>query len=155
MENKMKKYLYLLFVAFLATMPFAITSCGDDEDEPNSTTGKYELTINNKKYSFNKALPNGSAYDYTCIVSNNNDMLTFSIYNWDKVVTGTALTNKNFNLGWNSDKAVIGFPTSNTTVKVTAKDNQFVTISFKNAKFEDLTGSELFTVNGTVKLPLK
>ena len=32
-EVKMKKYLQLLFVALFATMSFALTSCGDDDDE--------------------------------------------------------------------------------------------------------------------------
>lgn len=35
----MKKYLYLLFVALFATMSFSLTSCGDDDDEPNGGNG--------------------------------------------------------------------------------------------------------------------
>ena len=31
----MKKYFYLFFVALFATMSFALTSCSDDDDEPN------------------------------------------------------------------------------------------------------------------------
>ena len=50
----MKKYLYFLFVALFATMSFALTSCGDD-DEPNDPTtgnGNSALTIDGTKYSF-------------------------------------------------------------------------------------------------------
>lgn len=39
-------------------------------------------------------------------------------------------------------------------VKVTAKDNKNVTISFNNAKFEDMMGTASFTVNGTITLPI-
>ena len=35
----MKKYLYLLFVAIFATLSFSLTSCGDDDDEPNGGNG--------------------------------------------------------------------------------------------------------------------
>lgn len=31
----MKKYFYLFFVALFATMSFTLTSCSDDDDEPN------------------------------------------------------------------------------------------------------------------------
>lgn len=33
--KKMKKYFYLFFVALFATMSFTLTSCSDDDDEPN------------------------------------------------------------------------------------------------------------------------
>ncbi len=151
----MKKYLYLLFVAMFASMTFALTGCSDDDDEPTSSNGKYELTIDGKKYSFDRALPNDSGTDYACMLYDNDNILSFSISGWDKVVKGTALTDKNFILGWNSNKAVIGKPAANTSVKVTARDLQSVTISFNNAKFEDGLGIESFTVNGTVTLPLK
>lgn len=38
----MKKYLYFLLVALFATMSFALTSCGDDDDEP---TGSEKIEI--------------------------------------------------------------------------------------------------------------
>ena len=46
----MKKYLSLLFVALFATMSFALTSCGDDNDEPDGGNGKASLTINGQGY---------------------------------------------------------------------------------------------------------
>lgn len=46
----MKKYLSLLFVALLATLPFALTSCGDDNDEPDGGDSKASLTINGQGY---------------------------------------------------------------------------------------------------------
>lgn len=46
----MKKYLSLLFVALFATMSFALTSCGDDNDEPDGGNSKASLTINGQGY---------------------------------------------------------------------------------------------------------
>lgn len=142
-------------VAIFATMTFSLTSCGDD-DEPNyPTAGKMELTIDGKKYTFTNALPpNVSGSEYSCLVYDNDNGLMFSIYGWDEVEKGTALTVENFTLTWSTDNAIIGMPTSSTTVKVTAKDSKNVTISFNNAKFEDMRGYESFTVNGTITLPI-
>lgn len=46
----MKKYLHLLLVALFATMSFALTSCGDDDDEPDGGNGSASLTINGQGY---------------------------------------------------------------------------------------------------------
>lgn len=46
----MKKYLQLLLVALFATMLFALTSCGDDNDEPNGGDSNAALTINGQGY---------------------------------------------------------------------------------------------------------
>lgn len=46
----MKKYLSLLFVALFATMSFALTSCGDDKDEPDGGNSNASLTINGQGY---------------------------------------------------------------------------------------------------------
>ena len=151
----MKKYLYFLFVALFATMSFALTSCGDDEDEPNDpTTGKMELSIDGKKYVFNHPMANINDDQYFCMVSNDDCELLFSIYGWDEVSKGTALTDENFALTWSTNRAIIGMPTSSSSAKVTSKDSKNITISFNNAKFEDMMGIESFTVNGTITLPL-
>lgn len=152
----MKKYFYFLFVAFFATMSFALTSCGDDDDEPNDpTTGKMELTIDGQKYIFSHPMVNVNGDQYFCMVSNDDCELAFSIYGWDEVSKGTALTDENFTLTWSTDEAIIGMPTSNSSVKVNSKDSKSITISFNNAKFEDMRGYESFTVNGSITLPIK
>lgn len=151
----MKKYLYFLFVALFATMSFALISCGDDDDEPNDpSSGKMELTIDGNKYVFTHTMANVNGDDYSCLVYNDDNELNFSIYGWDEIVKGSFLTDENFTLTWDTDEAIIGMPTSSTTVKVTAKDSKNVTISFNNAKFEDMMGTASFTVNGTITLPL-
>lgn len=151
----MKKYFYLFFVALFATMSFTLTSCSDDDDEPNApTTGKMELTIDGKKHIFTNAMPGVNGDEYSCLIYNNDNELNFSIYEWDEVQKGTALTDENFTLTWSTDEAIIGMPTSNASVKVIAKDSKNVTISFNNAKFEDMRGFESFTVNGAITLPI-
>ena len=99
-------------------------------------------------------MPDVNGDTYSCLVYNDDNQLNFSIYGWDEVVKGTALTEENFTLTWSTDKAIIGMPTSSTAVKVTAKDNKNITISFNNAKFEDMMGYKSFTVNGTITLPI-
>ncbi len=152
----MKKYFYFLFVALFASMSFALSSCGDDDDEPNNpSTGKMELTIDGKKHVFTNAMPNVSGNEYSCLVYNNDNELNFSIYHWDNVAKGSYLTDENFTLTWDTDEAIIGMPTSNTSVKVDVKDSKNITISFNNAKFEDMMGYESFIVNGSITLPIK
>lgn len=151
----MKKYLYFLFVALFATMSFALTSCGDDDEPNDPSTGKMELTIDGKKYAFTNAMPNVNGSEYTCLVYNNDHQLNFSIYGWEDVKKGTTLTDENFTLTWSTDNAIIGMPTSDNSVKVTAKDSKNITISFNSAKFEDMKGYESFTVNGTITLPIQ
>lgn len=151
----MKKYFYCVFVALFATMSFALISCSDDDDEPNDpTTGKMELTIDGQKYVFTHTLAGVNGDDYSCLVYNDDNELNFSIYGWDEVVKGSALTDENFTLTWSTDEAIIGMPTSNTSVKVTEKNSKSVTISFNNATFEDMRGFESFIVNGTITLPI-
>lgn len=150
----MKKYLYLLFVALFATMSFALTSCGDDDDEPNDpTTCKMELTIDGQKYAFGNPMANVDGDQYYCLVSNNDCSLGFLILNWDEVSTGTLLTDENFELNWTTDEAIMAVPSSNTSVKVKEKTNKSITITFNNAKFD--ARYEYFTVNGTITLPIK
>ncbi|GFI33620.1 hypothetical protein IMSAGC014_00103 [Bacteroidaceae bacterium] len=154
-KQKMKKYFYLFFVALFATMSFALTSCSDDDDEPNDpNNGKMELTIDGKKHVFTNTMADVNGNDYSCLVYNNDNELNFSIYGWDEVVKGSALTDENFTLTWSTDEAIIGMPTSNTSVKVTEKNSKNVTISFSNATFEDMRGFESFIVNGTITLPI-
>lgn len=150
----MKKYLYFLFVAIFATMSFALTSCGDDEEPNDPSTGKMELTIDGKKYVFTHTMANVNGDVYSCLVYNDDNELNFSIYGWDEIVKGSSLTDENFTLTWDADEALIGMPVSQTSVKVTAKDSKNVTISFNNAKFEDMMGTSSFTVNGTITLPI-
>lgn len=150
----MKKYLYFLFVAIFATMSFALTSCGDDDEPNDPSTGKMELTIDGKKYVFTHTMANVNGDVYSCLVYNDDNELNFSIYGWDEIVKGSSLTDEIFSLTWDADEAIIGMPTSQTSVKVTAKDSKNVTISFNNAKFEDMMGTSSFTVNGTITLPI-
>lgn len=61
----MKKHLSLFFVALLATMSFALTSCGDDNDEPDGGDSKASLTINGQGYKEHSSTgANSTVTDY-------------------------------------------------------------------------------------------
>lgn len=61
----MKKYLSLLFVALFATISFALTSCGDDNDEPDGGDSKASLTINGQGYKEHSSTgANSTVTDY-------------------------------------------------------------------------------------------
>ena len=59
----MKKYLYLLFVALFATMSVALTSCGDDDDDPANPSTNSSLTINGVKYRANNVVTWDGSWD--------------------------------------------------------------------------------------------
>lgn len=61
----MKKYLSLLFVALFATISFALTSCGDDNDEPDGGDSKASLSINGQGYKEHSSTgANSTVTDY-------------------------------------------------------------------------------------------
>lgn len=49
----MKKYLWLLMVAVFAALPFALTSCGDDDNDDDDTLSSVygKLNVNGKDYA--------------------------------------------------------------------------------------------------------
>ena len=65
----MAKYLKLFMVALFATMSFALTSCGDDDDEPDgpdkieSTNSQYTFKFNNKTYYYGYKLNFANLFD--------------------------------------------------------------------------------------------
>lgn len=81
----MKKYFYLLMVAFFATMSFALTSCGDDDDEPNDGNGKgivsCDITVNGTKLNARVISADYNNGELSIMVNNSfsgaEDMLIF------------------------------------------------------------------------------
>ncbi len=171
----MKKYLYLTIVALLATMSFALTSCGDDDDEPNGgSKGKFELTIDGTKHEFTRCAGslNGSqnTYNWDLEYGDYPDGATFSItiYGWDEVVEGQYFTYNDVIWGEGADPTGIdvawfppkggvvlgGITPSGNKIKVVAKTSKTITLSFDDATFESMSGDSV-TVDGTVTLPVK
>lgn len=167
----MKNYFYLFFVALFATMSFALTSCGDD-DEPNATKAKGELTIDGTKYTFDifSGGPNDSWENaYLCLLwskSNEDYGLLFSIANWDKVKNGFTWSASNYNevdsylsVTWSESEAKIGSGPVSGSVKLVELNttSNKVTVSFDKAKFEYYDGSFInlasFIIDGTITMP--
>ena len=59
----MAKYLKLFMVALFTTMSFALTSCGDDEDDDVSFGNRGTISINNVKYDIDKYMTYDGKWD--------------------------------------------------------------------------------------------
>lgn len=155
----MERYIKLLFVALFATMSFALTSCGGDDDEPDANNSKGELTIDGKKYSFDIMMGDVNDNTFSCLAWNSKDedhMLMINIYEWSSANKNTVLTFDNFEVTWgHEDGVILGHPTADGATKIVSKDSKGITLQFNNATFEDIRGeNKSFTVNGTITLPI-
>ena len=151
-------------VALFATMSFALTSCGDDDDDVKGASA--ELTIDGKKYVFNYISSNldlDTYPDYGCSVWNQDVLLSISIHSWEDICNGYTWTPSahhdvddcDISLGWG--EAVVGSTLVAGSVKVNSIDEKGnkITLTFNQAKFEDWYGNNFeFTVNGTITLPI-
>lgn len=164
----MKKYLYFLFVALFATMSFALTSCGDDDDEPNDPTtgnGNSELTIDGFKYSFEYWNSRTfERYDkrtaFECDLRDEEGQhLTFTIYDWDEASTGTVFTNGNDIAVWwdGSEDDTCGdmnYTIASGSVKIENlnKEAKKISLSFNNVKYSCKRHNTSFTINGKISV---
>lgn len=158
----MKKYLYLFFVALFATMSVALTSCGDDDDEP-SAGGKYScnLTVNGSKFP-SKTLAgeiwNHNGFDAITVwvndATNENGYVIFEVTN----VNATDGTNVSDDCSLDVDFGelfLMGGEVKSGSVTVSKIDREAktMTITFNNATFSSPMGDDA-TVNGTLTTPL-
>lgn len=166
----MKKYLYLLFVALFATISFSLTSCGDDDYEPNNegnTTSS--LTINGKKYGFNDFFTQlQKRYDNRMMLwcqiddSEGND-LDINLYNWDSITEGYVYSpnNEDIAISWDADDdsscghLIYGLTSGSVKVVSIKKDANLVTVSFNNAKFVCDQDNSTTTINGNLTMPIE
>lgn len=158
----MKKYFQLLMVALFATMSFALTSCGDDDDEP-SAGGKFScnLTVNSSKFS-SKTIAgeiwNHNGFDAITVwvndVTNENGYVIFEVTN----VNATDGTNVSDDCSLDVDFGelfLMGGEVKSGSVAVSKidRDAKTMTITFNNATFSSPMGDDA-TVNGTLTTPL-
>lgn len=162
----MKKYLYSLMIALLASMSFALTSCGDDDDEPNVNNGK--VTINYEESAVGTVTVEVIQSDYQQISSNRGNT-TYSAtleddgsYSYlqfttvdkaDEISKGQTLSVHaiNFTAGQTSAH----YFTDDYSGKVTVADVQGdrITLSFANFKFNrelDNGEEQAITINGNI-----
>lgn len=160
----MKKYLYLLFVAMFATMSFALTSCGDDDDEP-SARGKYScnLTVNGTKFpakTIAGEVWNHNGFDALTVWVNdatNEKYLIFETTEIDGLADGVNITDDcSIDLSLGDDVFVMGAEAKSGSVTVTNVDlnSKSITVQFSNAKFSSPMGGDI-TLNGSFTSPLK
>lgn len=159
----MKKYLYLLFVAMFATISVALTSCGDDDNEP-SAGGKYacNLTVNGIKLP-SKTIAgeiwshNGfSALTVWVNDATNENYLIFETTDIDGLTDGVNITDDcSIALSLGDDVFVMGAVAKSGSVTVSNVDlsAKTITVQFSNAKFSSPMGGDV-TVNGTFTSPL-
>lgn len=158
----MKKYLYLFFVALFATMSVALTSCGDDDDEP-SAGGKYScnLTVNGSKFpskTIAGEIWNHNGFDAITVwvndATNENGYVIFEVTN----VNATDGTNVSDDCSLDVDFGelfLMGGEVKSGSVTVSKIDREAktMTITFNNATFSSPMGDDA-TVNGTLTTPL-
>lgn len=158
----MKKYLYLLFVALFATMSVALTSCGDDDDEP-SAGGKYScnLTVNGSKFpskTIAGEIWNHNSFDAITVwvndATNENGYVIFEVTN----VNATDGTNVSDDCSLDVDFGELFLmggevKSGSVTVSKIDRDAKTMTITFSNATFSSPMGDDA-TVNGTLTTPL-
>ena len=149
-------------VALFATMSFALTSCGDDDDEP-SAGGKYScnLTINGSKFpskTIAGEIWNHNGFDAITVwvndATNKNGYVIFEVTN----VNATDGTNVSDDCSLDVDFGelfLMGGEVKSGSVTVSKIDREAktMTITFNNATFGSPMGDDA-TVNGTLTTPL-
>ena len=165
----MKKYFQLLFVALFATMSFALTSCGDDNDEPDNGNGKSSFTVNGQAYAVavtptftNVTSQNRSQINFEVRPSKSDESDIFPLVNVNiesdvlstPVSEGAKLSIKDNNSTYAEMITGIMEVTRYTeyksgSVTVESASSTKVTLKFDNVKFADANGATI-TLNGTI-----
>lgn len=133
----MAKYIKLLMVALFATMTFALTSCGDDDDEPSTANivGTWKISagasvdLGIKQYvQFKK---NGGCTE----VDIDEDSITIMEGSWELRGSTLLMTNHDEELG-------IDIPTESEVWKLTDSELVLVTLGFKQT-YKKVADSEI------------
>jgi hypothetical protein len=162
----MKKYLYLFFVALFATMSFTLTSCGDDDDEPNGGNDyKSSFTINGTAFGTND--------DWAWVQNiESQDVATFQAqlstskgeYPWVEMTIdtkavkesskGQSLTIKNAKVKYFTaqSSATTFDEVEGGSILVQDVNSSAITLKFNDYKLSD--GSNTLTLNGVLKFEL-
>ena len=162
----MKKYLYLLIVALFATMSFTLTSCGDDNDEPNGgNDSKSSFTINGTAFGTNDDwawVQNLEAQDvatFQAQLSTSNGE-----YPWVEMTIDTKavkdsskgqsllITNAKVKYFTAQSSATIYDEEEGGSVIVQDITSSTITLKFNNYKLSD--GSNTLALNGVLKFDL-
>ena len=160
----MKKYLKFLFVALFATMTFAFTACGDDDDEPDGGSNNKgivgELTIDGNKTSFYYIVGDNEAdlheYDYSAdLLRKDGEILNFQIYeDIFKFSKGQDLSNHVTVVATFVNGFLGGNNLESGSITLTDIDSKYITLTFNKAAVKNYSSNKILTIDGTVKLPI-
>ena len=154
-------------VALFATLTFALTSCGDDddEDESNLGNGNSGLIIDGTKYSFEfwnyrifEQSNNHTAFECN-LRANDGKELTFTIYDWDNTKSGTVFTaGDEIAVWWDGAEydacGDMNYTIAAGSVKIETlnKNAKKLSLSFNNVKYSCKRHNTSFTLNGKISL---
>lgn len=167
----MKKYLYLFFVALFATMSFSLTSCGDDDKDPNEPNGGQTtstLTINGKKVAFDSYFTQLlDRYDgrkmFWCQISGDGS-LDVNLDNWESLTNGYAYSSNNEDIAiayytnesdYPCGHEIYGFSSGSVKVVKIDEANNTVSLSFNKAVFNCNQDNTIITIDGTLIMPIE
>ena len=154
--------------AMMAVFSLTLVSCGDDDDEPSISFKYDQITINGKSYAcygygmpityrttwdgetLSVLLPLGELSDAQKDEFDYDYMISIDCENGSKPTTGTDLANYSVSVSGVLDDYVNATYESGSAIVKSVKDDDYITIEFKNFKCK--AGSESYTFNGTVKL---
>lgn len=157
----MKKYLNFLFVALFTTISFSLTSCGDDDDEPDVPTTGNGLTINGVKYKANPIMDwDGSWAEGTFTVSVLDKENNACGYMFEFTPSGATVKEGDdfakMNLSMTvmdvSDASMSTLDYNSGSVVAKSFGKNTMTVEFSNLKMEGETimgGNASYTFNGT------
>lgn len=155
----LKKYLYLVMVALFAALPFALTSCGDDDDEGSSSSNY--IQINGQSYEIDPYITMEGYFDtddgegtFTVSVfeqvGSTKDCIyyMFTYTDTKQPAVGDDFSKKSLKLE-SLDTPIKYLSYKSGTAKVVAIDKKkgTITIKFDNLKMAD--SDEAYTFNGT------
>lgn len=155
----MKKYLYLIMVALLATLPFALTSCGGDDDDEGSSSSSY-IQINGVSYEIDPYITMEGYFD----TSENEGTFTVSVFeqvgsskdciyyifnytDTKQPAVGDEFSTKSLTLESVEDLSTLSYKSGSAKVVAVDKDKGIIKIKFDNLKMANSKYS--YTFNGT------
>lgn len=155
----LKKYFYMVMVALFAALPFALTSCGDDDDDEGSSSAKY-IQINGKSYEIDPYITmegyldeNENEGTFTVSVfeqvGSTKDCIYYTFYYTDtkRPAVGDDFSKKSLKLESVEDLSTLSYKSGSAKVVSVDKEKGIINIKFDNLKMENSEYS--YTFKGT------
>lgn len=168
----LKKYLYLVMMALMATMTFALTSCGSDDEDEADFLGRGKIEINGVTYRTGSVEYMGSmnSWDGTsifCVTVDREEYIDTYVVDYyyfrfesdTKPRTGDDFSKMKLTLDpWNDSDFSSSdeyFTYRSGTAKVISADTARGEMTIAFNKLTMTKGSDSYTFNGTVTVPFE